>query len=349
MKILDTTLRDGSYAVNFSFTSEFTGLMCKKLENAGFEYIEIGHGTGFNASNRGYGKAIQTDEEYMIAAENNLKKAKYGMFCIPGIARLEDIDLASKHNIGFIRIGTDVTRVEESKQFIKKAKDYGITVAANYMKSYAVSPEKFSKLVQISEKFGADIVYIVDSAGGMFPEDIKKYYNSIRKISDIQIGFHGHDNLGLSISNSLAAIDIGIEFVDSSLQGLGRSSGNACTEILLLALKKKGFQIPIDYQKILDLGYDDIHKFVPEKGKSPLDIISGFANFHSSYMPDILAVSEKFKINPIELIIEYTKIDQINMNKKNLEIIAFQLKTDDNMITKYKNYQYIGNEQNEER
>ena len=123
IKILDTTLRDGSYAINFSFTSADTSVLCKNLEDAGFEYIEIGHGSGLNASNLGYGKTVQTDEEYMIAAEESVNKAKYGMFCIPGIARLQDVDLASKHNMGFIRIGTDVTKVAKSEDFIKKQKN----------------------------------------------------------------------------------------------------------------------------------------------------------------------------------------------------------------------------------
>src|SRR5574337_921441 len=122
IKILDTTLRDGSYAINFSFTSSDTSILCKNLEDAGFEYIEIGHGSGLNASNLGYGKTVQTDEEYMIAADEVLGKAKYGMFCIPGIARLKDLDIASKHNMEFIRVGTDVTKVPKSEIFIKKAK-----------------------------------------------------------------------------------------------------------------------------------------------------------------------------------------------------------------------------------
>ena len=249
-KILETTLRDGSYTVNFSFTSEITGLVCKKLEEAGFDLIEVGHGTGLNASNSGYGISKQTDEEYMIAAQQNLKHSKYGMFCIPGIARLVDIDLAAKHEMGFIRIGSDVTKVEESKEFVKLAKDYGMYVTANYMKSYALEEEKFATKVKLSEGYGADVVYIVDSAGGMFPEDIKKYFNSIRKISQIPLGFHAHDNLGLAVSNSIAAIEMGAKIIDSSLQGLGRSSGNACTEVLLLALKKRGHDPKINFQKI---------------------------------------------------------------------------------------------------
>ena len=95
-EILDCTLRDGSYANNFSFTSADTAVICRRLEKAGIKLIEVGHGVGLNASNVGHGRATQTDEEYMEAAAGAVKDARWGMFCIPGIARLEDVDLAAK-------------------------------------------------------------------------------------------------------------------------------------------------------------------------------------------------------------------------------------------------------------
>ena len=325
--IIETTLRDGSYTNNFSFTTTDTQTICQKLEEVGFNFIEIGHGLGLNASNSGYGKAVETDEDYMIAADGVLSKSKYGMFCIPGIANLSDLDLCSKHNMDFIRIGTDVTNVSDSEAFIKKAKDYGMFVAANYMKSYAMEPEKFAEKVKLSEKYGADMIYIVDSAGGMFSEDIQNYYDSIRKISDIPIGFHAHDNLGLAISNNLKAIDIGINFVDSSLQGLGRSSGNASTEVLVAALKKRGMCTDIDLIKLLEIGQNYIQPLVTFSGKMPLDIISGYADFHSSNINKILKISEKYNVNPVILIIEISKINKLDVDEDILEKIAQEIST----------------------
>ena len=88
----------------------------------------------------------------MSAADESLQKSKYGMFCIPKIARLEDLDLAAKHNMDFVRIGTNVTEVKESESFIKKATDHGFFVAANLMKSYAIGPKKFAENALLSEK-----------------------------------------------------------------------------------------------------------------------------------------------------------------------------------------------------
>lgn len=346
IKLLDTTLRDGSYATNFSFTADDTAIICQELEKSGIELIEIGHGLGINASSSGYGKTPATDEEYMTAAKNTLKKSKYGMFCIPGIARLEDLDIALKHEMNFIRIGTDVTKIPESEYFIKKAKDNGMYVAANYMKSYAMSPEKFAENVLLSEKYGADIVYIVDSAGGMFHDDILNYFKAIRKVSNIPIGFHAHDNLGLATSNSIFAAENGIELVDCSLQGLGRSSGNACTETLVMAFKKKGFDTGIDFKKIFDLGQIHIRPLLKNNGRMPLDIVAGYADFHSSYMPHIMECSNKYNVDPISLIIEITKIDKVDLDKEKLEEIAIALKKDGLIYTpKYQFDRYVGREQ----
>jgi 4-hydroxy 2-oxovalerate aldolase/long-chain acyl-CoA synthetase len=348
INIIETTLRDGSYAINFSFTSADTSIICKQLEGVGFRYIEIGHGVGLNAANKGYGAAAASDEEYMIAAESVLKRAKYGMFCIPGIARLEDIDLAARHNMGFIRIGTDASKVPTSEHYIKRAKDHGLFVAANYMKSYILHPKELAKQVKLSEKYGADMLYIVDSAGGMFGTNIKSYFEAIRDVSNLPVGFHGHDNLGLAVANSLEAVQIGIEFIDSSLQGLGRSAGNASTEILIAALHKMGYDTGVDFLEVLKIGQKYIQPLVTTKGKMPLDIISGYAEFHSSYMHHIQKYSAKYNVDPAILIIEMCKIDKVNVDEKMLDRVARQIEKRAEVYTgEYGFDRYIGGEQDE--
>lgn len=345
IKILDTTLRDGSYATNFSFSKEETSLICNDLQKAGIEFIEIGHGVGFGGSQKGYGSAKQSDEEYLQAAKSVLKNSKFGMFCIPGIAELKDLDLASKYEMDFIRIGTDVTKIPESKEFIKRAKDYGMFVTANYMKSYALSPKEFADKTLLSEQYGADVVYVVDSAGGMFGEDLTKYFEEIRKISSIPLGFHGHDNLGFSISNSILAAELGFELIDSSLQGLGRSSGNASTEVLVAALTKKGFDTGINFRKILEIGVKNI-KSKTSKGKMPLDIVAGFSDFHSSYMHHIEKMSKKYNVDPISLMIEITKIDKVDLDINILEKIAKEMPPINELDENEFNFeQYVGGEQ----
>lgn len=349
VNLLDTTIRDGSYAINFSFTVSDVSLLCQELENAGIKYIEIGHGVGLNAGNSGYTPAIHSDEEYMEAAAGSLKKSKFGMFCIPGIARLEDLDLAKKYNMGFIRVGTNVTEVESSERYIKKAKDIGMLVTANFMKSYVLTPEKFAEKVELSSKYGADIIYVVDSAGGMFNNNIKEYIKAIKEVSDVKIGFHGHDNLGMAVSNSITAVEAGASFIDASLQGLGRSAGNASTEILVAVLLKLGYKLNVDFLKVLDIGQKYIQPLLPVKGKQPLDIVSGYSEFHSSFMNSINKYSAKYSISPARLIMEYCKIDKINMDESKLDCVAQKIEKENLYYGKYKFNLYIGGEQDDRK
>lgn len=345
--IMDVTLRDGSYAINFSFTLNQTKLICKNLEDAGVNYIEVGHGIGLNASSFPGQKALHNDDEYLLAAKQACKKSKIGVFCIPGIASLEHLKRAIDCGLDFVRIGTNTDKVKESEKFIKLAKNNNIEAFANYMKSYTLSPQEFAINTKFSRDCGADVVYIVDSAGGMFYGEIKQYYQAIRNASDIKIGFHAHDNLGLAIANNLACVEMGVDFIDCSLQGLGRSSGNASSEILVAALEKKGYHTNIDLLKLVETGHRYVLPLISNCGREALDIISGYADFHSSYMSYIEKYSREYGINPLELIIEYSKEDKVNMDEHLLCKTSQKVKDSCGDRTSNYNFnRYFGHEQN---
>lgn len=320
--ILDTTLRDGSYAINFQFTAGHTRSICRDLEAAGVRYIEVGHGVGLNASESGYGVAAATDVEYMQAASEACDEAEWGMFCIPGIARIEDLETAIDHDMGFVRVGTNITEVEQSEPFIQMARDHGVFVTANFMKSYARTPHEFAEKALLSEEYGAQMVYIVDSAGGMFPDTVRKYYEATRRVSDIPIGFHGHDNLGLAIANSMVMADEGAVLLDSSLQGLGRSAGNAPTEVLISVMEKAGYKTGIDLLKVLRLGHKYVHPLRPNPNRMPLDVVAGHAEFHSSFMPKILEMADRYGVDPARLILEVCAFDKVYAPEDVVEKIA---------------------------
>jgi 4-hydroxy 2-oxovalerate aldolase len=179
-KILECTLRDGSYVIDFQFTQADTESIGSALDNAGFPYIEVGHGIGLGATEQGKNVAAATDLEYMQAAARSIKKGKWGMFCIPGIATLDQVRAAADQGMDFIRIGTEVTRTDSSAPFIDLARSLGMEVFANFMKSYALDPTGFGRLAARSAGFGAQLVYLVDSAGGMLPSEVRAYIQATR-------------------------------------------------------------------------------------------------------------------------------------------------------------------------
>lgn len=345
MKIMDVTLRDGSYPVNFQFTEQDTYHVSRELEASGINYIEIGHGMGIGASSLKNGIAAAEDEEYLLAAKKAVSKAKIGMFCIPGVADINQIDRLAELGLDFVRIGTNVDQVAESADYIERAKKNGLLVMANYMKSYTTSKEDFAEQVKKSVAYGADVIYIVDSAGGMFPEQIKEYYDAIQSVAPVEVGFHGHNNLGLAVSNSLYAKQLGIEYIDCSLQGLGRSAGNTILEQFIAGCYKMDGQGTYDLERISCLGEAFVQRLLPKKGLSAVDLYCGLSDFHSSYLKHIYKYSKKNNVSPLELIWEYSRYDKVNLDEEKLDDIARRLPKQGNNTAAFYIEDFFGNEQ----
>lgn len=313
LKLLDTTVRDGSYVIDFQFSAHDTSAIAARLDDAGVHYIETGHGLGLGAGKRADMLSADSDERYLEATALAVKNNKWGMFFIPGIGRIEDIELAFKYGMKFIRIGTNVTEIEESRKYIEKAKSLGMYVFANYMKTYALSAAEVGKLSRRSADFGTDVVCVVDSAGGMMPEEVRDYINAIKDNVSIEVGFHGHNNLGLAIANSLVAVECGAGVIDTSVRGMGRSSGNAVTEMFLFALKRRGVDLGIDTTKILDLAEKIIDPFMKNyKQVDSVAVISGYAQFHSSFQSKVFKYAKQYGVDPRELIVQLTMNDKVN-------------------------------------
>lgn len=328
MKILDTTIRDGSYAIDFKFSCKDVQDLVNRSQKIGIEYIEIGHGQGLNASSPEHGIALQSDEEYMKVARKVADKAKLGFFCIPGIARLEDIELSKRNGMNFIRIGVSCFDYEKAIPYIKKGCKEGLEVFVNFMKTYASTPDEFARAAKIVHEIGTRCVYIVDSAGSMNAEDIGKYIEHTRAISDVELGFHGHNNLGLAVDNTMYCVKKGIDYVDCSFQGLGRSLGNASLEQIVMVMERRGYSTGFDIPQVLEYGYAGLRNIVNGKLINPLDYICGYAEFHSSFLKYIYRCSSQKEVDPLRLIMEYSKENKMTMNYERLCEIADSLPKD---------------------
>ena len=325
--ILECTLRDGAYVVDFQFTAEDTHQISRRLDVLGFPLIEVGHGLGLGATRAGLGKAAATDIGYMAATSRAVLNGKWGMFCIPGIANLEDINIAADHGIGFIRVGTEIDQVEAGAPFIERALKKNISVYSNLMKSYLASPEQFGALARKCYDWGSSIVYLVDSAGGMLPTEIKSYIDAARDSNpEASLGFHGHNNLGLAVANSLFCAEQGMQVIDTSLQGLGRSAGNTPSSQFLCALMRRGFVVDYDVIDVMQAGEELVKHLIRNAGYDTLDMTCGLALFHSGHLPKVLAKAKEHQVDPRRLILELCTLDRINAHEELLEKAACQAK-----------------------
>jgi 4-hydroxy 2-oxovalerate aldolase len=325
-QILECTLRDGSYAVDYQFTADDCGQICAALESAGFGLIEIGHGVGLGGSGPKHGQAAATDEEYVRAAARSIKKSQFGAFFIPGIGTREHLDMAREHGMSFIRIGTNITQVDEAKPFIEYAKKIGFSVHYNAMKSYVLGPSEFAQQIRKTAEWGADSCYLVDSSGGMTPDEVRTYVKLMRQAVECELGFHGHNNFMLANANNMAAIDEGATLVDATLQGMGRSSGNAQTEIMAILLQKRGFAKGINTMRCLEIGETLIRPRMVAGGVTALEVIIAMAQFHSSFLPRAERVAAKTGVDVKKLILEVSRVDKVNPTEELMTRVAQTIK-----------------------
>lgn len=325
LTILDATLRDGSYSVEYQFNTDDTKLIAKVLDEAGVEMIEVGPGVGLNAQKSSVYKPAASDLEYIRAARSVVKHAKIGAFFVVGVGREEDIIMAAENGLDFLRIGVNVDRYQETFPYVKLSKEKGMMTCINLMKSYAVEADEFAKIAVDCYNAGADAVYIVDSSGGMLPEKVGEFVRKSKALNpNIVLGFHGHDNLGMAIANSLAAIDNGANYIDSTVRGLGRSSGNTISEKLMLVLKRRGMNIPQNVDMLLRLSDEVIRPYIqPESAR---DIIYGYSQFHSSFLGIVKQYADKYNADVNSLIVAYTKLDKLGIDEDLLDKTAAELK-----------------------
>jgi len=325
VKILECTIRDGGYEIDFQWSPEEIEQVVAELAAAGFEYIEVGHGIGLGGSRTSV-SARCTDEEMATVAARVKNGAKIGAFFIPGIGTRDDLRTFRSLGGDFIRIGTDVSRTETAWEFVEYAASLGFEVCFNFMKSYVVQPfELLRRALPIVER-GATTVSVVDSAGGMLPDQVGAYVRVLKAGLDAAIGFHGHNNLLLANANSLAAVQNGASIVDATLLGMGRGGDNAQTETMIVVLDKAGFPTGINPLAVTKIAERHVSgKAARLKGADELELIYGFAQFHSSFTKRLQDAATTFGVPFQDLVIAVSELAKENPSQELIERVAGEL------------------------
>jgi 4-hydroxy 2-oxovalerate aldolase len=194
-----------------------------------------------------------------------------------------------------IRIATLSTEADISEQHIGLAKRRGLETIGFLMMAHKAPIETMIKNAKLMEGYGADYVYVVDSAGFMLPPEVKQRVGALKSSLKCPVGFHAHNNLGLAIGNSLAAIEAGVDILDGSMRAMGAGGGNAPTETLIAVLKRMGIETGVDLNKILDAA-----KLVDPFKKQPKDgpevtLMLGYTGVYSSFMLHTIRAAERSK------------------------------------------------------
>ncbi len=262
MKILDCTIRDGGYYTNWDFDKELIDTYILGCNNLPLEYLEIGYRS---IPLNGYlGEYFYLPIYVMERIKKQTNKKLVVILNEKDIRpnHVEDILGACKGLIDLVRIAIDPNYFERALKLAKAIKKMGFEVGFNvmYMSNWKNNKD-FLKLLPEVEGI-ADYFYMVDSYGGVYPNDVKETISLVKSYSNnLTLGFHGHNNMELALINTLTAIEEGCEIVDATITGMGRGAGNLKTELLLTALNAKG-QIDVDFNaltKVVD-GFTKLQK-----------------------------------------------------------------------------------------
>ena len=313
MKIFDCTLRDGGNVVGNGFSPELTLSMIQGLIRCGIKDIEFGNAKGMGSHERG-ATAPLSDIEYMQLVAPYVDKARLGMFLLASQYDPEKIHQSVDSGMSFIRVGAAAGDGEKSLDAVAAVKAAGLTCRYSLMKAYLLTAEELAAESRMLQDAGVDIITIMDSAGTMLPDEVTLYTKTMKAALDIPVGFHGHNNMGLSQANALAAACAGADEVDGGLLGMARSAGNCSTELTAATFVKLGIINDIDVYALLSyLDWELIpamEAYHYRPAVSPLDLVLGLSGCHSSFLGKFKEVAKEEGVDLYQLIVAASAKDR---------------------------------------
>lgn len=306
--ITEVALRDGSHAIRHQFTVDQVTSVAKALDEANVPYIEVSHGDGLGGSTLQYGLSLTDEYELIEAAASVVKNSKIAVLLLPGIGLEDDLKHAAKLGAKMARIATHVTEADVSPVYINLAKELGMETVGFLMMSHMAPTAKLVEQAKLMESYGADTVYVVDSAGALLPNQVTERIKALKDSLSVNVGFHGHNNLSLAMANTLAAIEAGATRIDGSMRCLGAGAGNTQTEVLVAVLDKLGIETGIDVYKMMDIAEDLVAPILEKPQEITKDgLILGYAGVYSSFLLHAQRAAKRFNIDSRDILLELGK------------------------------------------
>ena len=305
--IHDMSLRDGMHAKREQISIDKMVEIATLLDDAGVPYIQVTHGAGVGGNSIQHGFAPHSNEEYISAVASKMKQAKVSVLLIPGLGTMPELKSAFDCGARSVHAATHCTEADTAQQHIAYARKLGMDTSGFLMMAHLNSPEGIAKQGKLMEDYGAQTVYVTDSAGYMLPEDVKARVGALREIlnPETEIGFHGHHNLGMGIANSLAAIEAGASRIDASVAGLGAGAGNTPTEVFVAVCDRMGIETGCDLFKLMDIAEDVITPFMDHMVRvDRASLTLGFAGVYSTFLLHAKRAGDKYGIPARDILVE---------------------------------------------
>jgi len=324
----DMSLRDGMHSVGHQFTLEDMIKLSTALDDAGIPLIEVTHGDGLGGSSVNYGFGLHSSEDYLKAVIPLMKNAKISALLLPGIGTVEDLKMARNIGVSTIRVATHCTEADVAEQHIQYAAKMGMDTVGFLMMSHMASPEIILEQAQLMYSYGANCLYMTDSAGYMLPEEVSTKIGLLRSEfpDEIEIGFHGHHNLAMGVANSLAAVAAGANRIDGSVAGFGAGAGNTPLEVFAAVCNRMGIETGVDLDKIIDAAEDVALPMMSEPTRISRDALTlGYAGVYSSFLLHAKRAEKKYGVPSKDILVELGRRRTVGGQEDMIEDVALEM------------------------
>ena len=324
----DMTLRDGMHPKRHLMTLDQMKSVACGLDAAGVPLIEVTHGDGLGGSSVNYGFPAHTDEEYLGAVIPLMKQAKISALLLPGIGTVDHLLMAKDLGVNTIRVATHCTEADVSEQHISKARALGMDTVGFLMMAHMASPEKLVTQALLMEGYGANCIYVTDSAGYMLPDDVRVRLSAVRAAlkPETELGFHGHHNMAMGVANSIAAIEVGANRIDAAAAGLGAGAGNTPMEVFVAVCARMGIETGVDVFKIQDVAEDLVVPMMDHVIRIDRDSLTlGYAGVYSSFLLFAKRAEQKYGIPARDLLVELGRRGMVGGQEDMIEDTAMTM------------------------
>ncbi|MCA6215347.1 4-hydroxy-2-oxovalerate aldolase [Ideonella sp. B7] len=324
----DMTLRDGMHPKRHQMTLDQMKTIAVGLDQAGVPLIEVTHGDGLGGSSVNYGFPAHTDEEYLSVVIPLMTQAKVSALLLPGIGTVEDLKRAHALGVNTLRVATHCTEADVSEQHIGMARQLGMDTVGFLMMAHMNTPEGLVRQAKLMESYGANCIYVTDSAGHLLPDTVKARVRAVRDAlrPETELGFHGHHNLAMGVANSIAAIEAGANRVDAAAAGLGAGAGNTPMEVLVAVCALMGIATGVDVFKIQDVAEDLVVPIMDFPIRLDRDALTlGYAGVYGSFLLFAKRAEKKYGVPAREILVEMGRRGMVGGQEDMIEDTAMTL------------------------